>query len=410
MTRRALTGTALAAGLLLLGGAGWGAASAEPITLTFWDNQQTESGLSQYQKEAVARFEAANPDIKVEVVTVPYPEYQQRLMTAVQGGNAPDVSTVDQIWNSAFAVAGAIAPLDDLAKSGGVKAESFFPGAWASANYDGHLWGIPFNVDVWSFSFYNKKLLDEAGVKPESMVSWDGLKAAAEKLTKEGRYGVGLFAHKGEDTVVVLDSFIYSNGGAVLDDSGKCALAQPPAVEALTYLASLAPFAPKGILNASSGDMRELFLNGSLAVEFWPALEQPTLQKSKLDWDFVVGHAPEGKTPIGTYGGWNLVIYKSSPHQEAAWKFIQFLTQPDVNGAVVDLVPANVEAATAFLKANRKGPDAILTHLNNAKPRPLSPRYLEVADIEITLAQDVFSGMAPADAAKKACTAIDALQ
>jgi ABC-type glycerol-3-phosphate transport system substrate-binding protein len=408
MARTAVRAAALAAaGLLALGGT---ASAADPITLTFWDNQQTESGLSQYQQEAVKRFEEANPDIKVEVVTVPYPEYQQRLLTAVQGGNAPDVSTVDQIWNSAFAVAGAIVPLDDLAKGAGVKAESFFPGAWASANYDGHLWGIPFNVDVWSFSFYNKKLLDEAGVKPESMVSWDGLKAAAEKLTKEGRYGVGLFAHKGEDTVVVMDSFIYSNGGAVLDANGKCALDQAPAVEALTYLASLAPYAPKGILNASSGDMRELFLNGSLAVEFWPALEQPTLQKSKLDWDFVVGHAPEGKTPVGTYGGWNLVIYKSSPHQEAAWKFIQFLTRPDVNGAVVDLVPANVEAAQAFLKANRKNPEAIITHLNNSMPRPLSPRYLEVSEIEVTLAQDIFSGTAPAEAAKKACDAINALQ
>ena len=141
--------------------------------------------------------------------------------------------------------------------------------------------------------------------------------------------------------------------------------------------------------------MRELFLNGSLALEFWPALEQPTLQKSKLDWDFVIGHAPEGKTPIGTYGGWNLAVYASSPHKEAAWKFIQFLTREDVNGAVVDLIPANVKAADAFLKANRKGPDRIMAHLKNAAPRPLSPRYLEVSDIEVTLAQDVYSRHGP---------------
>ena len=83
-------------------------AYAEDIVLKFWDNQQTESGLSQYQQEAVKSFEAANPGIKVEVTTIPYPEYQQRLLTAVQGGNAPDVSTVDQIWVAAFAEAGAI--------------------------------------------------------------------------------------------------------------------------------------------------------------------------------------------------------------------------------------------------------------------------------------------------------------
>ena len=59
-----------------------GAVSAQEITLQFWDNQQTESGLSQFQQEAVDRFMAENPDIAVEVTTIPYPEYQQRLLTA----------------------------------------------------------------------------------------------------------------------------------------------------------------------------------------------------------------------------------------------------------------------------------------------------------------------------------------
>src|SRR3546814_18709879 len=76
------------------------AAAQEPITLRFWDNQQTESGLSQYQQEAVDRFEAENPGIKVEVTTIPYPEYQQRLLPAVQGGNDPNVHTIDQLWRS----------------------------------------------------------------------------------------------------------------------------------------------------------------------------------------------------------------------------------------------------------------------------------------------------------------------
>lgn len=387
------------------------AMAQEKITLKFWDNQQTESGLSQFQQEAVKRFEAENPDIKVEVTTIPYPEYQQRLLTAVQGGNAPDVSTLDQIWVGAFAAAGAVMPLDEQAKASGLSADAFFKGAWESANYDGKLWGIPFNVDVWSFSFVNNALFKEAGIDPASVATFEGLKAAAEKLTDEskGRYGIGLFGHKGEDTVVVMNSFIFSSGGKVLDEAGKCALTSAEAVGALTYLQSLVPYAPKGIMNADSGAMRELFLNGSLALEFWPALEQPTLQKSKLDWDFVVGHAPEGKTPIGTYGGWNLAIYESSPNKEAAWKFVQFMTREDVNGAVVDLIPANVKAANTFLEANRKGADRIMTHLENAAPRPLSPRYLEVSDIEVTLAQDVYGGMEPKQAAEKACAAIDAL-
>ena len=400
-------GATLAAGLLL----GATAARAEDVTLQFWDNQQTESGLSQYQKEAVKRFEAENPGIKVDVTTVPYPEYQQRLLTAVQGGNAPDVSTVDQIWQAAFAEAGAIVPLGDRAKSAGMTESQFFKGAWDSANYKGQLWGIPFNVDVWFFAYTNDALFHAAGVDPASVTTWEGLSAAAPKLTDaaKGKYAIGLFAHKGEDTVVVMDSFIYSNGGSVLDANGKCALDQKPAVDALRYMASLKPYAPRGINNAASGDMRELFLNGSLAMELWPALEQPTLQKTHLDWDFVTGFAPQGKTPVGTYGGWNLVIYKQSKHQDAAWKFIQFMTREDVNGAVVDLIPANVAAAKAFLEKSRRHPDVILDHLNNAKPRPLSPHYLEVSEIQQNMVQKILSGAPTADAAKEACSAIDAL-
>ena len=312
---------------------------------------------------------------------------------------------------AAFAAAGVIEPLDELAATAKITADTFFPGAWASANYDGKLWGIPFNVDVWQFSFYNEDLLKATAIDPTSLATFEGLKAAGEKLTDaaSGKYGIGLFAHKGEDTVVVMDSFIFSNGGRVLNDDGSCGLTSEASVGALAYLQSLAPYAPKGIANASSGDMRELFLNGSLAIEFWPALEQPTLQKSALNWEFVVGTAPEGKTPIGTFGGWNLVVYNDSPHKEAAWRFIRFLTREDVNGKVVDLIPANVKAADAFLRANRTGPDRILEHLDNAAPRPLSPRYLEVSDIEVTLAQDVFAGMDPKEAAEKACAAIDAL-
>ena len=195
----------------------------------------------------------------------------------------------------------------------------------------------------------------------------------------------------------------------IIDGKGKCALDQPPAIEALEYLKSLQPYSPTGILNAASEDMRQLFLNGSLAMEFWPALEQPSLQKSPIDWDFVAGHSPDGKKPGGTYGGWNLVLYKQSKQKDAAWKFVRFLTRPDVNGSVVDLLPANVTAAKEFLAKNRKHPELVLEYLNYGKPRPLSPHYLEVSDIEMTLIQDVLSGEDVRAAAKKACAAIDQL-
>ncbi len=384
--------------------------SGEQIVLKFWDNQQTESGLSEFQQIAIDEFMAANPNITVEVETIPYPEYQQRLQLAVQGGNAPDVATADQIWTAGLAAAGNIISLDDyVASSATVKKDNFFPGAWDSAVVDGKVYGIPFNVDVWQFSFYNKDLLDAEGIDPNSLSTWEGLRAAGQALTKGGNYGIGLFSHKGEDTTVVMNSFIFSNGGDVLDSSGMCALNKQPAVEALDYLKSLQPYAPEGILNNSSGTMRELFLNKTLAVEFWPALEQPTLQSSDINWGFVNGTAPAGKTPVGAYGGWNLSVFSSSPNKDAAFKFVEFLTSKEVNGRVVDLIPANVEAADAFLTANRVEPAKIIEHLNNARPRPLSTNYLEVSTIQQEMMQAIFNGENSQTAADAACVRIDAL-
>jgi len=387
------------------------AVSAQQVVLQFWDNQQTESGLSQFQLEAVKRFEAENPDIKVEVTTIPYPEYQQKLLTAVQAGNGPDVSTLDQIWNAAFAEAGAVENLSELATASGMKGGTFFPGGWESANYKDGLWGVPFNVDVWFFAFTNSELFMVAGVDSSSITTWEGLEAAGLKLTdaSKGQYFIGLTGNKSKYPVVMTNSFVYSNGGAVLGPDGKCALTSPEAIEALQFYKTMTAYAPSGILNAGNEPTRELFLNGTLAVELWPALEQPTLDKSKIDWDLLAGFAPEGKTPVGTFGGWNLVLYANSPHKEAAWKFIQFMTREDVNGAVVDLIPANIAAARTFLEANRKHPDVILDHLNNAKPRPLSPNYLEVSEIQQDMVQKFLSGTAVPEAAAAACEAIDKL-
>ena len=180
---------------------------AEDIVLKFWDNQQTESGLSQYQQEAVKSFEAANPGIKVEVTTIPYPEYQQRLLTAVQGGNAPDVSTVDQIWVAAFAEAGAIDPLDELAKAPASPPRPSSPAPGPRPTTTASSGASRSTSTSGSSASTTPTCSRRRAIDPATLATFEGLKAAGEKLTDaaNGKFGIGLFAHKGEDTVVVMD-------------------------------------------------------------------------------------------------------------------------------------------------------------------------------------------------------------
>ena len=380
----------------------------EQVTLTFWDNEQAEGELSENQQVAVDQFEEENPDITVEITTVPYDEYQQRLSLAVEGGDPPDIASIDQIWMAQFADDGAFTSLDDfIADSDAVDEANFFPGAWESAIWDDTVFGVPYNVDVWQFTFYNAEMLDEAGVDPAQLETWEGLAEAGEALTGDGQYGVGLFGFAYESLVTVMNSFVFSNDGDILAEDGSCALDEPEAIEALEYMASLQEYAPSGILGNQNEDMRELFLNESLATEWWPAFEQATLADAPFDWGMVAGTAPEGMDPVGTYGGWNLAVFSDAEEPEAAWRFIEFMTDPEINPLVVDLIPANVEAAEPFLE-ERGEAELVFEHLDNARPRPLAVNYLEIAEIQMSMMQAIFDGEGVEESVQDACEQIEA--
>ena len=46
-------------------------------------------------KSLVSQFEASNPDIKIDMVTVPFDQHAQKFTTAAQAGQAPDVMRAD---------------------------------------------------------------------------------------------------------------------------------------------------------------------------------------------------------------------------------------------------------------------------------------------------------------------------
>jgi multiple sugar transport system substrate-binding protein len=203
----------------------------------------------------------------VNVVTIPYPEYQDRLVIAVRGGTPPDVSTVDQIWNYGFATGGAIVPLDNyIAGSDTVKEENFFPGAWASAAFEDQVWGVPSTSMSGEFILQQDAVRRGRALIPEP-VTWDGLKAAGEALTdaQDGKYGIGSLAHLGEDTVVVMNRSS-TRTAALLAEDGSCALDEPEAVEALNMPVAAALCARKR--GPTPERHARAVLNGSLATEW----------------------------------------------------------------------------------------------------------------------------------------------
>ncbi|GAB2444471.1 ABC transporter substrate-binding protein [Streptomyces incanus] len=136
------------------------------------------------EKQLVDTFNKTS-DVKVVLDTIPGADYQQKLQTIISTPQAPDVFFN---WGGGsikpFVKAGLLLPLDDFIKKDPDLEDKFLPSVFNNAVVDGKPYGIPMRGTQPVLLFHNKKVLDEAGVKPPK--TWDELLDAVGKLRDEG--------------------------------------------------------------------------------------------------------------------------------------------------------------------------------------------------------------------------------
>jgi raffinose/stachyose/melibiose transport system substrate-binding protein len=135
--------------------------------------------------QAVAEFEAANPDIKVELPFLENEAFKAKLTTLLQSADAPDVF---HSWGGGVfyeqAEAGVLRPVEDIVTAEAKDAIGT-AGVSAFTGPDGHLYGLARDVGevvLW----YNKALFEQAGVDPASMNTWDGFLAGVQTIKDAG--------------------------------------------------------------------------------------------------------------------------------------------------------------------------------------------------------------------------------
>lgn len=100
--RRGIAATALVASIALAatacGGDDSGSDKADgPVTITWWDTTNATNEAPTYQA-LVKEFEAANKNIKVKYVNVPFDQAQNKFDTAAAASGAPDVLRSEVGW------------------------------------------------------------------------------------------------------------------------------------------------------------------------------------------------------------------------------------------------------------------------------------------------------------------------
>jgi ABC-type glycerol-3-phosphate transport system substrate-binding protein len=386
-----------------------GSAFAQKITLNVWLMVQADVNLLKAQEDALAKFKELYPDIDVKFTVFPYSEYRDKLLIAAAAGNPPDISVVDQIWNPEFSAADFVIPLDDyVANSESVKRENYFAGAWDSALFKGKLYGIPFDVGVWALNYYNKTFFKDAGLDPEKPpITWDEFYEAGQKMTSTDKWGTALWVGQGDAVQCITDALTFSNGGSVLNaDFTECVLDQQAAIEAMKYFKKLQEINPPGEVSRTEEDSFQLFTAGKVGMFWYGEWGQDSVnaRAPEMDWAITNFPKPADGQSIGTFGGWNMVIYKNAPNKDAAWKFIEYWTSKEVNEKVSSLTPANIEAAKSFLTNKRKFSDVIFQQLTQALYRPIFPKYPDLAEIQRNATTAILTGTSDVDSALKTAT------
>ncbi|MCD9874305.1 extracellular solute-binding protein [Streptomyces guryensis] len=394
--RRGIAATALVASLALAatacGGSGSGSdKSSGPVTITWWDTSNATNEAPTY-KALVSQFEAANKDIKVNYVNVPFDQAQNKFDTAAGSKGAPDVLRSEVGWTPAFAKKGYFLPLDGTEA---LKDQSKFrSNLIEQAKYDGKTYGVPLVTDTLAL-VYNKALFKKAGIT-EAPKTWDELKADAAKIDSKAK----VYGYWGSTQSYYAQTFLYGEGTDTVDATAKkITVNSAPAKKA--YGTWLSLFKGQGLHKADTtadayAHIQDAFVNGKVASIIQGPWEITNFYKGSAFKDksnLGIATVPAGSTGKAgaPTGGHNLSVYagSDSAHQKAALKFVNFMTSAKSQTEIAlknSTLPTRDDAYTAEVKAD-PGIAGFQTVLPAAQPRPALPEYSSLwtpLDTELT--------------------------
>ncbi|WP_407345428.1 extracellular solute-binding protein [Pengzhenrongella phosphoraccumulans] len=228
-----------------------GDATAGGGTYTWWDPYPQHDETSDWGK----RVAACGTDAGVTVERTAYDTTaltNQALLSA-QEGTSPDIILLDNPAVSTLSDTGMLTTTDEL----GLDVSGIDANLIAAGQLDGKTYGVPIGANTLAI-YYNKDVLDAAGVDPASISNWADLTAALQKVTAAGKKGI-TFAGIGTEEGSFQFLPWFWGAGADLTQ-----LDSPEAVSALQLWTDWvkAGLAPNSVISNSQNTTWEEFLTG----------------------------------------------------------------------------------------------------------------------------------------------------
>lgn len=308
-------------------------------TSAFTDLLQRAGAL--HEERGGARIQYRAP------VAANHDEHLQQTLRWAITGDLPEVSFQANNHVGRLARDGLAQPLDAL-----VASDSDWTGAVANpavaqiGRVNDKLHGLPFQISV-PVVMVNLDLAARAGADPSSLPQdWPGLLNLARRITALGGSLVGgLFDFGGAWTFQAL---ITAQGARMASPDERSIAFDGP--EGLTALQVVRGFGEAGMVDMTQAQALQAFGAGTIGVLATSNNVLESLQKQAAG-RFRIGTvawplpSPDGRLPAG--GRTGVVFTRDPARQAAAWRFLRFMSGPDVQALVVKAtgaVPVNPEA------------------------------------------------------------------
>lgn len=351
--------------------------------------------------DLVAAFEAAHPEIEIEVTHIPSgSEYRARLATEFAAGTPPDVTLMNYRRYGAFAANGLLEPLGPyLAESNLIQPDDFFPITLDAFTWDGVLTCIPQNISS-LVVYYNQDMFEAANLPyPAADWTWDDFVKTAVALTQDfdgdgiiDQYGAGI-----EPSLYRLAPFVWQNGAPIVNSEEfptRLTITRPPAQAALQWFVDLRQVhgvVPNRVEEAAQ-DSESRFVAGTTAMFFDSRRGTPTYREIKnFVWD--VAPLPHNQEAAGVLHSDAYCLSSTTANKETAWTFIEFANSFEGQTIIAGsgrTVPSLIAVAEsdAFLAPDQR-PSRSRVWLDTADTLRLVPIISTWEEIEGTASEEI---------------------
>ncbi|MGX7092208.1 ABC transporter substrate-binding protein [Hutsoniella sourekii] len=304
----------------------------DPVKIQYWHpNADTQGG--QTVIELVENFNASQDEVEVEQIynSGMYQGIMQNLQTAAATGQVPALVQIGWSYREYFENNFGFVEPQEIIDNFYADDKDFIKGKFADNIYNlatansGRQVGLPYSLSV-PVLYLNMDILNEAGVDPESLTTWEAVREAAKQITEKTDYE-GLYIAEAADNWNV-QALVESNGSKVITD-GQASFADEQGQATYQFYQDMVK--EGSALHVPNDQGQQAFVSGEVGMAHM-TIAQRTNVTSNGDFEALAVPSPafEGQEANLPAGGSMLVVTAQEPEQqEAVWKFVKYLYEPD---------------------------------------------------------------------------------